>query len=940
MNTNVLRAVFTRNFVAYFASPTGYVFICVFVLLSSIAAFWPHEFFASNLANLEQLNRFFPLIMLIFIPAITMSVWAEERRQGTDELLLTVPAGDLDIVLGKYLAAVAIFTVSLLFSLVCNFCVLAYLGNPDAGLFVATYLGYWLVGLAMLAVGMVASFLTANLTVAFVLGALFNVPLVALMWSDVIVDDRAARVLKQWSISAHFNDFGRGIISLSGLVYFGTILVVMLYLCMVLIGRRHWARGRDWPVMAGHFLVRTLALAVLAVTATIFFHQYDVRLDVTAERLSSLSPKTVDLLGNLDLKRPVRVEAFISPEVPESYVQTRLDVLNMLQELQAYGGSEVIVRIHNTELFSEDAARAEERYGITPRRVVSMDRGTLNEDQIFLGVAFTCGLDKVVLPFVNRGIPVEYELVRSICTVIQQERKKIGILKTDAQLYGSFNFQTMSSSPNWPIVDELEKMYEVVEVDPAQPITERYDALLAVQPSSLGPDEMKNFIAAVKAGQPTAVFEDPFPGFAGNVPATSAPRRPPGGMNPMMMQRQQAPPKGNLAELWNLLGVDFSGDQIVWQDHNPYPKLGHLPSELVFVDDEAAAPKAFNQDSPISSKLELLLFPFPGSISKLPGSKLEFEELARTGESTGTVAFRDMISMGPFGPSGGLNPNRRHDTTGLPYILAVHIKGKLPAEKPMADDEAEHAHEHADHDHADHDHADHDHADHSQDATDGGAKPDESKPQDVDIDVVVVADIDMLHREFFNLREQGDNPEVGIDFNFDNVTFVLNLLDVLAGDDRFVEIRKRRPKHRTLTRIDERVEDARHETTKAVDRLQLQFQEEQEKEQEALNKKMDKLRENLREEKLDDQEILRRVALALKVAQDRQQATAERLQQELEHKVKQIETKQALEIRQVQDGYKFWAVVLPPILPLILAIIVFFARRAAEREGVSRNRLR
>ena len=181
-------AVMKRNFVGYFSNPTGYVFLCLFVLLTSFAAFWPHEFFTTNLANFDQLNKFLPYVMLVFIPAITMSLWAEERRQGTDELLLTLPAKDFDIVIGKYFAAVLVFTVSLLFSQLSNYAVLLAMtgGQLDNLLLFSTYLGYWFVGIAMISLGMVASFLTNNLTVGFIIGAALNAPLAFFSNADVI----------------------------------------------------------------------------------------------------------------------------------------------------------------------------------------------------------------------------------------------------------------------------------------------------------------------------------------------------------------------------------------------------------------------------------------------------------------------------------------------------------------------------------------------------------------------------------------------------------------------------------------------------------------------------------------------------------------------------------------------------------------------------------
>jgi len=283
MNTQAVLAVFKRNLAAYFGSPSGYVFICAFLLASGLAAFWPQEFFDSNLANLDQLNRLLPHILLGFIPAITMSIWADERRQGTDELLLTLPGSDFDVVIGKYLGAVAIFSVSLVISLIANHYVLSQLGNPDFGLLVSTYIGYWFVGLSMIAIGMVASFLTANLTVAFVLGVAFNSPLALLPDSE-------------WAIASNFLDFSRGIISTSGMIFFLGLALAMLYLSSILIGRRHWAGSPAGKSKYSHFGIRVGATVVTAFALTQYFRNHDVvRIDATAEQLSSLSVGSMDL---------------------------------------------------------------------------------------------------------------------------------------------------------------------------------------------------------------------------------------------------------------------------------------------------------------------------------------------------------------------------------------------------------------------------------------------------------------------------------------------------------------------------------------------------------------------------------------------------------------------------------------------------------------------
>ncbi len=908
MKWHVLDAVFKRNFVAYFSNPTGYVFICVFVLLGSLAAFWPPEFFSSNLANLDQLNRYLPYILLVFIPAITMSVWAEERRQGTDELLLTIPASDWEVVFGKYLAAVGIFTVALLFSAICNLIFLLLWGSPDGGLFLANYLGYWFTGLAMLAVGMVASFLTNNLTVGFVLGLLLNAPLALAHQAGAVMGPRAAEKVRGWSLAEHFADFGRGAVSLSSVAYFLGVVAVCLYLAMVLIGRRHWTGQREAGGMGLHYLVRTIGLAAAAVGCVLVFRAFDVRADLSAEQISSLAPDTRRLLAKLD--RPIDIKAYVSPSVPEEYSQVRLNLLTMLRQFKQLGRGKVNVEVIETEPRTDAAALASTQFGIEPQRVVSRVRGTYrNDEEIFLGCAFTSGLEKVVVPFFDRGTPVEYELIRSISTVAQQKRKRLGLVTTDADLFGGFDMMSGQPRPRQPLVEELEKQYDVVQVDASAPIKDAYDVLLVVQPSSLGPEQMPNLVAAVNAGQPVAIFEDPFPVMMPGVPGTSQPRRSPMGPMGAMFGGPQGQPKGDLGQLWQALGVRLAtgagrpamgqmgaAPSIVYQDYNPHPKLT-LENEFVFIDASLGADGqgGFNDKQPAVAGLQEVLFPFPGSLVKDGGAEVAWSPLVRTGARAGTIDFDKAEQALQRQDTRMLRAFEKPGTE--PFVLAVAVDRKAG----------------------------------------GGA---DAKP----VRAVVVADIDLLSAVFFGLRTRGDDM---FGFDFDNVTFVLNVLDTLAGDDQFVEIRKRKPKHRTLERIEEAVASARAaaeaERNKFVSIAEQAEQEASAAMQAKIGEFEKKINDLRNAENADPQAAMRAVqqlASQQRLEQRKLDTKLEQLRLKRDRDVGAVERGLEATVRREQDRQKWLAVLLPPIPPLVVGFFVYFRRRAREREGVAKSRLR
>ncbi|HMP07704.1 MAG TPA: GldG family protein, partial [Lacipirellulaceae bacterium] len=276
--------------------------------------------------------------------------------------------------------------------------------------------------------------------------------------------------------------------------------------------------------------------------------------DISTEQLSSLSDETRALIGQLrandDVKK-VTIHAYVSPSVPSEFTSVKHSLLSTLEELRALGRGKIVVQIHEIPNYGPEAAIAAKNFGITPQAQYVTERGETSEQEFFLGVAVTSGLDNVVTPFLNRGIPVEYELVRSIMTVAGERRKRVGIVETGLRMVGAGG----SRADEWPLVTELRKQYDVTSVDPAQPIRGRYDALLVVQPTMLSPDAFDNVLDAIRGGTPTAVLEDPFPYFfSEGVPGTGQPKQSSAGGFGGMFSMPQQEPKGDPQLLWRLLG--------------------------------------------------------------------------------------------------------------------------------------------------------------------------------------------------------------------------------------------------------------------------------------------------------------------------------------------------------------------------------------------------
>ena len=235
-----LPVLFKRELASYFTTPLAYVFIVIFLVLSGVFTFYLGNFFESGQANLAPFFAFHPWLYLFLVPAIAMRLWAEERKSGTIELLMTLPITRFEAVTGKFLAAWAFAGLALLLTFPMIITV-NYLGEPDNGAIITGYIGSWLLAGAYLAIGSCMSALAKNQGIAFILAV--SVCFLFIVSGFPMVLDGFSGWAPQWLIDAvaslsfltRFDAISKGVIDLRDLLYFLTLIAAWLAATAVVI---------------------------------------------------------------------------------------------------------------------------------------------------------------------------------------------------------------------------------------------------------------------------------------------------------------------------------------------------------------------------------------------------------------------------------------------------------------------------------------------------------------------------------------------------------------------------------------------------------------------------------------------------------------------------------------------------------------------------------
>ncbi len=868
------RAIWWRQLQQLLANPLSYMFLLVLSVISSSMLFMPVSFYTRNICDLHTLVNGMPWLSAIFIPAIAMNSWASERELHTDETLLTLPISIADAVIGKWLGLCSYWCIALVVSL-SNVIMLEQLGNPDSGLILAHYAGAMCHGFLLCAAALLASCLVNVPAIAFIIGCLFCACATYLL-----------------SHFAWFDHFNRGRLHISSFLIAASVTGAFLSLCVLCLSSKRWQRMRK-NIIIKHVIICGLSILCLFNLAILGL-RLTAAIDITEEQLSTLSDESLTIIAEVD--QELHIHAFIQQDVPNPYHIKAEELHNILGSIDNLRNPNITIHLHQPEhALDEKGQHAIKHYGIKPKRVAIKESVGGHEQDLFLGIAIQSGNNKHTIPFFDLGMPVEFEIIRSLHTLNKKHLPRIGIVANDFPMLAHHDYRSDRMRRESPIISEWRKHFNIEETSLFSKISNPPDVLVVAMPSCLSQREMDHLLLFLAQGGKALILEDPAPMWSSIELAPSFSRT-------LLYQSRGLPipvnihKKGNMDNFYNALGIHVPSSKVVWSDDNPSHKLRNLwPPAIVW------AMKNSNAicDATACTGIESLLLPFPGQLYAIPDANTQITPLISTAHNIawGAHPLSEYITHSEGTGFRHSKPKVYNAERQAYAILAAEIKGQIASSLLNGDGATSH--------------------------------------------LIVIADTDFMHDQFHALHTKSqpdfNEDDLAIVRRLQNFDFINNCLDILAGDTSLLPIRTRQLQYRSLHFIEN-----------------IQRQKERYKEQVFKTTRDNTYAEQDKARQLNDkllEEISHRDDLNETGKEQLYQAQLESAKAALEERIIAIKTQEAEQFKDAElryrqaingllDQIRFFALFIPAAILCALSFLIFIIRYYQERALIPGQRLR
>ena len=410
-----------RELRSFFDQPTAYVLAVAFLGLGLYLSF--RSLYAMSRATLRPFFDLLPWLLVVFIPAIAMRTLAEERRSRTLEWLIAQPLGETEVVLGKFLGSWVFVLITLAGTLPMALGVLM-VSEADGGIIFAQYVGAALLTAQMLAIGIFASAITRNQITAFILGAAICFLLVLI--GSPVVQIGLPRLIGGWllqlSVISHFDNVARGVIDLRDLLYFASTCGLFLLLAGAALGRDRLShKGEAFRRLR----IGTAVIAVGVLVLNLLGGHVRGRLDLTGDRLFTLSDGSREILGGLD--DIVNLTLFVSDDLPQEIQVIERDVRDLVADLEGASDGMLAVRAINPDDGDEDEEEASSM-GIMPIEFNVIGDDEFQVKRGYFGLALTYADAQEIIPVIDRADDLEFRLVSAIASMTTEERPRLAFM--------------------------------------------------------------------------------------------------------------------------------------------------------------------------------------------------------------------------------------------------------------------------------------------------------------------------------------------------------------------------------------------------------------------------------------------------------------------------------------------------------------------------------